>query len=94
VGLVDGVAPDKKLGLLDLQAHGCNGLRGDEIVAFAKLPTGAGNAEKRIAARPPQQDIDEAFASLLQDVQFEHTRVNAGYVQALGLTPVAPPAAR
>lgn len=66
----------------------------DEIVAFAKLPGGTGNAEKRIAARPPQHDIDEAFASLLQDVQFSHTRVNPGYVQALGLTAVNPNAAR
>lgn len=62
----------------------------DEIVAFAKLPTGTGNAEKRLAARPPQQDIDAAFADLLQKVQFSHAKLNPGYVQALGLTPVSP----
>ena len=62
----------------------------DEIVAFAKLPTGTGNAEKRIAARPSQTDIQEAFVSLLRNVQFSNTRVNPGYLQALGLSPARP----
>jgi endoglucanase len=62
----------------------------DEIVAFAKLPTGTGNAEKRLAARPPQADIDAAFADLLRQIQFVRERVNPGYVQALGLKPVNP----
>jgi hypothetical protein len=62
----------------------------DEIVAFARLPTGTGNAEKRIAARPPQGDIDAAFADLLTKIQFAHTRVNPSYVQALGMTPASP----
>ena len=57
----------------------------DEIVAFAKLPGGTGNAEKRIAARPAQGDIDAAFADLLKKIQFANGRVNAGYVQALGM---------
>lgn len=60
----------------------------DEMVAFAKLPQGTGNSEKLVAARPPQQDIDEAFADLLQQVQYAKGRVNPGYVQALGLKPV------
>ncbi|HEX4006295.1 MAG TPA: glycoside hydrolase family 5 protein [Acidobacteriaceae bacterium] len=60
----------------------------DEIVAFAKLPTGTGNAEKRLAVRPPQADIDAAFADLLQQIQFVHIEENAGYVKALGLNPV------
>jgi hypothetical protein len=64
------------------------------IVAFAKLPTGTGNAEKRIAARPPQGDIDAAFADLLTKIQFAHTRVNPTYVQALGMTPVNPAASQ
>jgi endoglucanase len=40
----------------------------DEIVAFAKLPGGSGDqyAEKRLAARPAQADIDAAFADLLE----------------------------
>jgi endoglucanase len=57
----------------------------DEIVAFAKLPTGTGNAEKRLAARPEQADIDAAFADLLVKIRFANERVNAGYLEALGL---------
>jgi hypothetical protein len=58
----------------------------DEIMAFAKLPVGTGNAEKRIAARPAQADVDAAFADLLGKIQFANERVNAGYVSALGMT--------
>lgn len=61
----------------------------DEIVAFAKLPIGTGNAEKRLAARPPQQDIEEAFDDLLRQIQFSSEHLNPGYLQALGLTPVS-----
>lgn len=57
----------------------------DEIAAFAKLPAGTGNAEKRLAARPSQEDIEAAFDDLLQQVRFDHERVNAGYLQALGM---------
>ncbi len=57
----------------------------DEIVAFAKTPGGTGNAEKRIAARPLQEDIDAAFADLLGKIRFEGERVNASYVEALGM---------
>jgi endoglucanase len=57
----------------------------DEIVAFAKLPTGTGNAEKRLAARPEQADIDAAFAGLLGNIRYGNERVNAGYLGALGL---------
>jgi len=57
----------------------------DQMVAFAKLPGGTGNAEKRIAARPAQQDIDAAFADLLKKVQFASEHLNPGYVQALGM---------
>ena len=57
----------------------------DEIVAFAKLPTGTGNAERRLAARPAQADIDAAFADLLEKIQFANERVNAGYLEALGM---------
>jgi aryl-phospho-beta-D-glucosidase BglC (GH1 family) len=63
----------------------------DEIVAYAKLPSGTGNAEKLLAARPPQEDIDAAFADLLMKIAFGSERVNAGYVGALAmeLQPVA-----
>ncbi len=59
----------------------------DEIVAFAKLPTGTAEAEKRAAARPPQADIDAAFADLLTKIRFANERENPGYLQALGLGP-------
>lgn len=64
----------------------------DEIVAYAKLPRGAGDneASRRLAARPTQADIDAAFADLLAQVQFSHEKLNPGYVTALGLKPVAP----
>jgi endoglucanase len=61
----------------------------DEILAFAKLPTGTANAEKRIAARPSIEDAQAAFDDLLKKIQFANTHVNSGYVQALGLTPVS-----
>ena len=61
----------------------------DEILAFAKLPTGTANAEKRIAARPSIEDAQGAFDDLLKKIQFANTHVNSGYVQALGLTPVS-----
>jgi endoglucanase len=59
----------------------------DEIVAFAKLPPGTGNAENRLAARPPQADIEAAFADLLQQIRYDHERLNPGYLRALGLKP-------
>jgi endoglucanase len=62
----------------------------DEIVKFAALPPGTGNAEKRIAGRPSAEDIQAAFDDLLVKVQFASERVNAGYVKALGMTPDAP----
>jgi hypothetical protein len=61
----------------------------DEIVKFAALPTGTGNAEKRIAARPSAEHIQAAFDDLLKKVLFDSERVNEGYVKALGLTPEA-----
>lgn len=59
----------------------------DQIIKFAALPAGTGNAEKRIAARPSQEDAQAAFDDLLIKIQFAHGRVNAGYVKALGLKP-------
>ena len=61
----------------------------DDIIAFAKMAPGTGNAEKRIAARPSPEEAQEAFDDLLKKIQFANTRVNPGYVQALGLTPPA-----
>jgi hypothetical protein len=62
----------------------------DEIVKFAALPAGTGNAEKRIAARPSAEVLQATFDDLLSKVQFANGRVNAGYVKALGLSPDAP----
>lgn len=59
----------------------------DEIVTYAKLAVGTGNAEKRDVARPSQADIDEAFAGLLKKIQPDQRTVNASYVQALGMRP-------
>jgi aryl-phospho-beta-D-glucosidase BglC (GH1 family) len=57
----------------------------DEIVAFAKMPGGTGNAEKRIAARPSLETSRAACDELLKNIQFANCRVNPGYLQALGL---------
>lgn len=57
----------------------------NEIVAYAKLPQGTGNSKALAAARPPQADIDAAFAALLKDVRYSHENVNPGYIKALGL---------
>lgn len=62
----------------------------DEIIAFAKLPQTTGNAEHLMAARPPQADIDAAFADLLTQIRFDHEHLNPGYVTALGLKAVDP----
>jgi endoglucanase len=57
----------------------------DEIVAFAKLPQGTGNAEKLIAARPSLEHARKALDDLLEKIRLESCYPNAGYFQALGL---------
>ena len=57
----------------------------DEIVAFAKLPRGTGEAEKRIAARPPQEHIQQSFDDLLKKIPLASCTANKGYFNALGL---------
>jgi aryl-phospho-beta-D-glucosidase BglC (GH1 family) len=57
----------------------------DEIVAFAALPGGTGEAEKHIAARPPQEHIKAAFADLLNKIELQNCQINAGYLKALGM---------
>jgi hypothetical protein len=54
-----------------------------EIVAYAKLGRNMGDVEKRQAQRPEQAVIEEAFASLLQNIQFSHEKVNVSYIDAL-----------
>ena len=58
----------------------------DAVIALSKMPSGTGNAEKRIAARPSPEDAQAAFDDLLKKVQSGNERVNPGYVKALGLT--------
>jgi endoglucanase len=58
----------------------------DEIVAYGKMPGNSGDAEKRIAVRPPVEHSREALQDLLQKIRFENCRVNPGYLKALGLT--------
>ncbi len=55
----------------------------DQIVAYAKLSRGDGNVKQRIQQRPPQPVIDAAFATLLNNIEFHHCTVNAGYIHAL-----------
>lgn len=57
------------------------------IVAFAAMPSGTGNAEKRIAARPSPEQAQQTFDDLLNKIRFSNEKVNDGYVRALGLTP-------
>lgn len=57
----------------------------DEIVTFAKMPSGTGNAEKRIAARPSLEHSRKALDDLLEKIRLESCSVNTGYLQALGL---------
>jgi len=58
----------------------------DEIVAYAKLPGGAGEAEKRAAVRPSTAHAQEALNDLLEQIRFEKRRVNPGYLAALGMS--------
>jgi len=57
----------------------------DEIIAYAKLPGGTGEVEKRLAKRPPQEHINAAFAELLENIQFSKCKINEGYLKALGM---------
>ncbi|MBV9498159.1 MAG: cellulase family glycosylhydrolase [Acidobacteriaceae bacterium] len=57
----------------------------DDITKFAAMPTGTGNAEKRIAARPSLDHSREAANDLLDKISLAKCRVNTGYLQALGL---------
>ncbi len=54
-----------------------------QITAYAKLGRSLGDIEKRQAQRPSQEVIDRAFASLLENIRFDHERRNAGYIHAL-----------
>jgi hypothetical protein len=57
----------------------------DEIIEFAQLPSGTGEAEHRIAKRPPQDHTQAAFAELLEKIELRNCRRNSGYLKALGM---------
>jgi endoglucanase len=57
----------------------------DEIVTFAKMPGGTGNAEKRIAARPSLEHSRTSLDDLLKKIRLDSCSINAGYFKALGL---------
>jgi aryl-phospho-beta-D-glucosidase BglC (GH1 family) len=62
----------------------------DSISAYAQLPNGAGLTSERLKNRPPQEVIDRAFASLLENIRLSHCTTDLGYVRALlPLTPLA-----
>ena len=54
-----------------------------EIVEYAKFDRNLGHIEDRLKKRPAQADIDRAFASLLENIQFAHEKKNMGYLRAL-----------
>jgi endoglucanase len=58
----------------------------DEVVAYAKLPPGTGSAQKRLAVRPSLDHSRAALNGLLHNIRYENTRVNPGYLKALGMT--------
>ena len=55
----------------------------DEIVAYAARHAGMGDTEKSVAARPSLEDSKAAFASLLEQIRFQNSSVNASYLKAL-----------
>lgn len=57
----------------------------DEIVAFAKLGSNTGDAEKLIAARPSLEHSRIALQQILLNIRLSHCRVNQGYLRALEL---------
>jgi endoglucanase len=56
-----------------------------KTVEFAKLPRGTSHAEERLKGRPEQAIINRAFSELLENVRLQKSRVNEGYLKALGM---------
>ena len=54
-----------------------------EITTYAKFDRNLSHIEDREKQRPSQQVIDAAFASLLENIKFDHERRNMGYIHAL-----------
>jgi len=58
----------------------------DEIIAYAKLNRSTGNTEKLLPVRPSVEHSRAALQDLLQQIKFQRSHVNAGYLHALNLT--------
>ncbi len=57
----------------------------DEVVAYAAARTYDFEANYKL--RPPLEHGRAALAGLLENIRFARTRINRGYVKALGMTP-------
>jgi hypothetical protein len=57
-----------------------------EIVKYASERRGVGDTEKQIGMRPSPEVAAAALQQLLENVTLAKCRVNAGYIEALGLT--------
>ncbi len=83
--------PYKKMDATSCAASFAKPAYWDDIVAYAKTPSSAGDAEKRIARRPSLEHSRAALADLLKNIRFENCRINEAYLQALlGRTEPAP----
>lgn len=57
----------------------------NEIVTYAGERHGVGDTEKQLGMRPSPEIAAAALKQLLENVKLEKCRVNAGYIEALGL---------
>lgn len=55
----------------------------DQIVAYGKYDRKVGQVRDRLKYRPEQKVIDTAFEQLLNNIKFENTKRNMGYIRAL-----------
>jgi aryl-phospho-beta-D-glucosidase BglC (GH1 family) len=58
----------------------------DEIITYAKLNRSTGNTEKLLPVRPSLEHSRAALQDLLQQIKFQRSHVNSGYISALNLT--------
>jgi endoglucanase len=57
----------------------------DELIAYQQMPSDPFSKQKEPG--PPVEHVRAALEGVLRNARFDKTRVNAGYLQALGLTP-------
>lgn len=58
----------------------------DEIVAYAEAPGTSASAEARLPLRPSVEHSRKALRDLLEKILFKNCQINAGYIEALGLS--------